>query len=341
MKWVLGDTVGRGGSAVVKLARPTGQHCIPRTHLSTGQFCVKIINLDALERYERKSAIREARLLKAIVPHANILSLVDAYSVGTQLHIVTEFCEGGDMHSFIRSPTARYSEHDIWCFVAQLASALTHLHAQRILHRDVKSKNIFLDASRARIKLGDFGIARGLAAARSAADTPVGTPHAMAPEVCAGRPYSWPCDVWGVGCLLFELAARTHPFAAATLPQLLHRIQTAAPDFRALHNFSPDLAATTKMLLAKDPAARISLPTLAARVARLLSRSNDPDPADSPPASFHDIEKRIQSLEASVGEAVVAKFRSADQSVVALSRSQRTRISLLLNDIHCAYDISF
>ena len=94
--------------------------------------------------------------------------------------------------------------------------SLPRLSAQ-VLHRDIALKNVFL-AGDGTVKLGDFGVARVLDSTQELALTKVGTPCYIAPERCEGRPYSYEADVWGMGCLLYELLTTRPAFSADTIP---------------------------------------------------------------------------------------------------------------------------
>ena len=82
--------------------------------------------------------------------------------------------------------------------------ALEYVHGRKILHRDLKSQNIFLTANNT-IKLGDFGISKVLENTCDQALTVQGTPYYMSPEVCQSKPYTYTSDVWALGCILYEL----------------------------------------------------------------------------------------------------------------------------------------
>ncbi|KAI8999577.1 kinase-like domain-containing protein, partial [Gaertneriomyces semiglobifer] len=81
---------------------------------------------------------------------------------------------------------------------AQLVLAVYHLHTHKILHRDIKTKNIFI-SSVGQVRLGDFGIAKSLSSTLDHAWTGVGTPFYLSPEICNNRPYSWKSDIWSLG----------------------------------------------------------------------------------------------------------------------------------------------
>ena len=101
--------------------------------------------------------------------------------------------------------------------------AIKHVHDRKILHRDLKSQNVFLTRSNW-VKLGDFGIAKVLEHTKAAAKTVVGTPYYLSPEIIENKPYSFPSDVWSLGVLLYEMAALKPPFDANSLHDLAKKI---------------------------------------------------------------------------------------------------------------------
>ncbi|XP_072324098.1 serine/threonine-protein kinase Nek9-like [Scyliorhinus torazame] len=100
----------------------------------------------------------------------------------------------------------------VW-YLYQIVSAVAHIHSYGILHRDIKTLNIFLTKSDL-IKLGDYGLAKQLNSLHSMAETCVGTPYYMSPELCQGEKYNFKSDIWAVGCVLFELLTLTRTFDA-------------------------------------------------------------------------------------------------------------------------------
>jgi NIMA (never in mitosis gene a)-related kinase len=91
--------------------------------------------------------------------------------------------------------------------------AIKHCHDKKILHRDLKSQNLFLTKVGI-LKLGDFGIARVLSDTRSKARTVIGTPYYLSPEIIRSEGYSFKSDIWSLGVLLYEIAALQVPFNA-------------------------------------------------------------------------------------------------------------------------------
>ena len=99
---------------------------------------------------------------------------------------------------------AKLTENEIMNWFIQICLALKYIHSLKILHRDIKSSNIFLGSSNC-LKLGDFGIAKTLKGTLDAATTVVGTPYYISPEVYLNKPYTLKSDVWALGCILYEL----------------------------------------------------------------------------------------------------------------------------------------
>lgn len=96
-----------------------------------------------------------------------------------------------------------FPEATILDWFAQMSLALYYLHERRILHRDLKPQNIFLKAGR--VRLGDFGIAKVLDSTKDFANTLIGTPYFMSPELFKNKPYSYESDIWALGCILYEM----------------------------------------------------------------------------------------------------------------------------------------
>jgi NIMA (never in mitosis gene a)-related kinase len=136
-----------------------------------------------------------------------VIRLLDtSFLEGGTLHIVTEYADAGDLFGAIAAQAATgagalFAEADVLGWFVQVALAVQYIHARGILHRDIKSQNVFL-TTRGVAKLGDFGIARVLDATDAFASTMVGTPYNMSPEICEDQPYGRKSDIWALGCLL-------------------------------------------------------------------------------------------------------------------------------------------
>ena len=106
--------------------------------------------------------------------------------------------------------------------------ALEYVHGRRVIHRDIKTQNIFLTGNNT-IKIGDFGISKVLETTCQNANTVVGTPYYMAPEACQSEPYTSKSDVWALGCILYELCSLKKAFEADNLLGLVFKIVSEPP----------------------------------------------------------------------------------------------------------------
>uniref|UniRef100_A0A3Q2NPW9 non-specific serine/threonine protein kinase n=1 Tax=Fundulus heteroclitus TaxID=8078 RepID=A0A3Q2NPW9_FUNHE len=136
-----------------------------------------------------------------------------------------EYCDGGDLLKKINTQRGiPFSEEQIVDWFVQICLGLKHIHDRKVLHRDIKSQNIFLTSGGMKVKLGDFGIARILNNTLEMARTCVGTPYYLSPEICESRPYNNKTDIWSLGCVLYELCSLKHPFEGSSLRQLVSKI---------------------------------------------------------------------------------------------------------------------
>eukprot|EP00668_Euglena_longa_P017108 GGOE01021450.1.p1 GENE.GGOE01021450.1~~GGOE01021450.1.p1 ORF type:complete len:1044 (+),score=259.28 GGOE01021450.1:341-3472(+) len=166
-----------------------------------------------------------------------------------------EFADGGDLWAKLQaSAPTLLPEVLVLHYFVQLCLALHHLHSQRVLHRDLKSANVFLTSDNV-VKLGDFGISTVLQHTMSMAHTKCGTPYYFSPEICKGRPYSYASDVWALGCILYELCALRHAFTGRSMTDLLQQITSGSSEPLS-RPYSSDLCHLVEAMLTKDPAQR-------------------------------------------------------------------------------------
>lgn len=158
------------------------------------------------------------------------------------------------------------------------------VHDKKVLHRDLKSANVFLTGSGV-VKLGDFGVSRVLSATQELASTFVGTPYYLSPELLENKPYNSSSDVWAYGCIVYEMCTFAHPFEAVDFPSLAVRILNAEPPELPQPLYSKELSALVAGMLRKNPAKRTTLkevlssPIVRARMARFVEEFVAPAPA--------------------------------------------------------------
>ncbi|KOO29557.1 protein kinase 5 [Chrysochromulina tobinii] len=184
---------------------------------------------------ERRAAELEVATL-AKLDHPSVVAyhehfLYEDAAAGQSLCLVMAYCEGGDLARLIKThaekvPMAYFGEPQILTWFVQMSMALHYVHSKGILHRDLKSQNIFLSHGHA--KLGDFGIVKVLDGSVTSAHTVIGTPYYLSPEVCKAQKYSYMSDVWSLGCVLYELCALQQAWTGNNLLAVVYKIVQAS-----------------------------------------------------------------------------------------------------------------
>ncbi|KAM5315426.1 serine/threonine-protein kinase Nek4 isoform 3-T3 [Glossophaga mutica] len=261
------QVVGRGSYGEVTLVR----------HRRDGrQYVIKKLNLRNASSRERRAAEQEAQLLSQL-KHPNIVTYKESWEGGDGLlYIVMGFCEGGDLYRKLKEQKGQLlPESQVVEWFVQIAMALQvlsrllasslfqgdgawqYLHEKHILHRDLKTQNVFLTRTNI-IKVGDLGIARVLESHGDMASTLIGTPYYMSPELFSNKPYNYKSDVWALGCCVYEMATLKHAFNAKDMNSLVYRIiEGKLPPMPK--EYSPELAELIRTMLSKRPEERPSV----------------------------------------------------------------------------------
>nr|XP_012627012.1 serine/threonine-protein kinase Nek4 isoform X2 [Microcebus murinus] len=241
--------VGRGSYGEVTLVK----------HRRDGrQYVIKKLNLQKASSRERRAAEQEAQLLSQL-KHPNIVTYKESWEGGDGLlYIVMGFCEGGDLYRKLKEQKGQLlPESQVVEWFVQIAMALQYLHEKHILHRDLKTQNVFLTRTNI-IKVGDLGIARVLENHYDMASTLIGTPYYMSPELFSNKPYNYKSDVWALGCCVYEMATLKHAFNAKDMNSLVYRIiEGKLPPMP--RDYSPELAELIRTMLSKRPEERPSV----------------------------------------------------------------------------------
>ena len=140
-----------------------------------------------------------------------------------------EYCDNGDLCTFLnkikkqRKNENYFLETDfVWKLFIQMSIGLYYIHSKKIIHRDIKTLNIFLTKN-LDAKIGDLGVAKILENTNHAM-TFIGTPYYVSPEMCKNKPYNEKSDIWALGCILYELLTFNHPFTATNQAALFIKI---------------------------------------------------------------------------------------------------------------------
>uniref|UniRef100_A0A4X2LMD1 non-specific serine/threonine protein kinase n=1 Tax=Vombatus ursinus TaxID=29139 RepID=A0A4X2LMD1_VOMUR len=237
-----------------------GRAFLAKGKMDNQQCVIKEINLTKMPHREKEASKKEVILL-AKMKHPNIVKFFTSLQEMNKLYIVMEYCDGGDLMKRIsRQHGVLFDEDQILGWFVQISLGLKHIHDRKILHRDIKTQNIFLSNNEMVAKLGDFGIARVLNNTMELARTCVGTPYYLSPEICQNKPYN----------------NKTGNFLCTNLQQLVLKICQARFD-PISPKFSSDLQTLVTQLFKIPPRNRPSInsilkkPFLEKLIAKYLS----------------------------------------------------------------------
>ncbi|MXQ97267.1 hypothetical protein E5288_WYG002998 [Bos mutus] len=237
-----------------------GKAILVRSTEDGRQYVIKEINISRMSNKEREESRREVAVL-ANMRHPNIVQYRESFEENGSLYIVMDYCEGGDLFKRINAQKGiLFQEDQILDWFVQICLALKHVHDRKILHRDIKSQNIFLTRD-GTIQLGDFGIARVLNSTVELARTCIGTPYYLSPEIYKKAE---------------ETMDKDDTFEAGNMKNLVLKIISGSFPPVSLH-YSYDLRSLLSQLFKRNPRDRPSVNSIlekgfiAKRIEKFLS----------------------------------------------------------------------
>ena len=240
--YIIEKELGKGTYGIVYKARSKNDNNI---------YVIKQISLSGLKQDQKKEVKQESEILKKI-KSKYVVKYYDSFEEEDKLNIVMEYCECGDLSEFIdkqEKTKVLLKEDEIWKFFIKITLGLADIHKLKILHRDLKSLNIFLKQGED-VRVGDLGVAKVLNQTFFA-KTFIGTPYYLSPEICEDKPYNDKSDVWALGCILYELCTYHHPFTAKSQGGLILKILNENP--KPINDYySKELKHLIKIIFNKD-----------------------------------------------------------------------------------------
>ncbi|XP_075683241.1 serine/threonine-protein kinase Nek11 isoform X1 [Rhinoderma darwinii] len=216
---------------------------------------LKEIAVGELNPNETVQANVEAQLLSKL-DHPAIVKFHSSFLENASFCIITEYCEGSDLDCRIQEIKNKgeiFPEDQVTEWFIQLLLGVQYMHERRILHRDLKAKNIFLKNNL--LKIGDFGVSRLLMGSCDLATTFTGTPYYMSPEALKHQGYDSKSDIWSVGCILHEMCCLEHAFTGYSFLAVVLKI-VEGPTPPLPDHYSSDLNLLMNRMLSKEPSHR-------------------------------------------------------------------------------------
>ncbi|XP_074666292.1 serine/threonine-protein kinase PAK 4 [Strix aluco] len=228
----------------------TGIVCIA-TVKSTGKL-VAVKKMDLRKQQRRELLFNEVVIMRDY-QHENVVEMYNSYLVGDELWVVMEFLEGGALTDIVTH--TRMNEEQIAAVCLAVLKALSVLHAQGVIHRDIKSDSILLTHD-GRVKLSDFGFCAQVNKEVPRRKSLVGTPYWMAPELISRLPYGPEVDIWSLGVMVIEMVDGEPPYFNEPPLKAMKMIRdNLPPKLKNVHKVSPSLKGFLDRMLVRDPGA--------------------------------------------------------------------------------------
>jgi len=303
-----------------------------RRNIDNKIYALKKVKLLNLSEKEKENSLNEVRILASVKSNF-VVSYKEAFfdEKDNTLCIIMEFADRGDLYQKIvqhKKSAILFEESDIWRIFIQLVKGLKSLHDLKILHRDMKSANVFL-FSNGSAKLGDLNVSK--VAKRGLGYTQTGTPYYASPEVWKDKPYDNKSDVWSLGCVLYEMITLRPPFRAQNMEGLYNKV-CKGQFSRIPDKFSDDLYKVVQFLLQVNPISRPSCeqilnhPIIQKRIEYFKSFAGDDDTEDKCLLKTIHMPKNLLFLSDKLPKPNYDKqFKSSNNNVINVEESHNYR----------------
>jgi len=223
-------------------------------------FAAKIVSKASITKPRAHAKLRSEIAIHRSLDHDKVVKFFDYFEDSEYVYIILELCPSQTMNEFMRKrPSKRLSEAEAMFYIYDLIVALKYLHRRRVIHRDLKLGNLFLDAD-VRLKVGDFGLAAQLEHDGEKKRTICGTPNYIAPEILEGKHgHSYEVDIWSLGVILYTMTIGRPPFETSDVKTTYRRIRYNQYSFPESVRVSDQVKELISSILRTDPRSRPSL----------------------------------------------------------------------------------
>ncbi|KAF2736651.1 Pkinase-domain-containing protein [Polyplosphaeria fusca] len=239
LQYATGPQLGKGGFAICHRAKLLGHE-----HLGSNTVALKIVKSKMEPPKLAQKFVTELQIHSKL-SHPNIVEFYRAFSFQSSTFVVLELCDNGSLADAIKK-RRYFTMPEIRRFMIQTCGAIKYLHQRNIVHRDLKTGNLFLDHDM-NVKVGDFGLAALLVSQNDFGairrTTMCGTPNYLAPEVLekTGKGHDEKVDLWAIGIMMYTLAVGRAPFHAAKREDIYKKLKAREYTWPDLAKFANDI----------------------------------------------------------------------------------------------------
>ena len=194
------------------------------------QYALKSIKMENLSKTEQQNSVNEIRILSSIV-HPNIIAYKESFWnwKNKTLNIIMEYCDDGDLETKIKKMQRnkiKFNENLIWNYAFQILFGIKALHDKGVIHRDLKSANIFLTRLNNKCKIGDLNTGKVIKNNKNKnnVNCQIGTPSYFSPEIWKKEEITYKSDIWAFGCIVYEMCCLRMPFKGKNMKELKENI---------------------------------------------------------------------------------------------------------------------
>ena len=217
-------------------------------------FAAKMIAKSSIKSERQNQKLRTEIKIHKSCHHPQIVAFEHNFQDSDNVYILLELCQNQTMNELLIRRKV-LTELEVQCYMVQLVKALQYLHSHRIIHRDLKLGNLFLN-DKMELKVGDFGLATKLDFEGERKKTICGTPNYIAPEVISGAGHSYEVDIWAVGIIIYTLLVGKPPFETRDVKTTYGKIKKAEFSFPDNCKISKEARNLIKRILVLDPKKR-------------------------------------------------------------------------------------
>ncbi|RVE42751.1 hypothetical protein evm_012575 [Chilo suppressalis] len=240
---------GKGGFAKCYEIQDLGTHEV---------YAGKIVSKKLMVKTSQKEKMAQEISIHRSLQHKHVVGFHSFFEDSLNIYIILELCKRRSMMELHKRRKA-ITEPETRFYMHQILLGVQYLHSKRIIHRDLKLGNLFLDDD-LHVKIGDFGLAARIEYEGERKQTLCGTPNYIAPEILTKKGHSFEVDIWSLGCIMYTLLVGKPPFETSTLKDTYKRIKQC--EYRIPSSLRKPAASMIVLQLQANPARRPSVDKL-------------------------------------------------------------------------------